>query len=230
MKGQVEESLTSNFKIIRQGHVIYFSIFGFYNLDFVENDTNRITLSHLHQKISRLTNNGKNSVFWPPSCTFDVMTYVTWQRQDDVTYAKMCLPSLVTDTMRRFLRLESSKKLQGKTAGGVVTTTPGRPRVNCTLLLIHTFICHSIHPSCLSSTWKVDLPLSSLISHILLTYQIWFNFWIFNSFRSVVYIPTPRCCAWPNTFHSLNNSSSLAWWSQRIPNFKESRSYKPLAN
>ena len=43
----------------------------------------------------------------------------------------MCLPSLVTDTMRRFLRLESSKKLQGKTAGGVVTTPPpGRPRVN----------------------------------------------------------------------------------------------------
>ena len=28
----------------------------------------------------------------------------------------MCLPSLVTDTMRRFLRLESSKKLQGKNA------------------------------------------------------------------------------------------------------------------
>ena len=62
-KGQVEESLTSNFKVIRQGHVIYFSIFGFYNLDFVENNTNLITLSHLHQKISRLTNNGKNSVF-----------------------------------------------------------------------------------------------------------------------------------------------------------------------
>ena len=62
--------------------------------------------------------------------TYDVMTYVTWQRQDDVTYAKMCLPSLVTDTMRRFLRLESSKKLQGKNARGVVSTLPGRPRVN----------------------------------------------------------------------------------------------------
>ena len=113
-------------------HVIYFSIFGFHDFNFVENDTNLITLSHLHQKISRLTNNGKNSVFWPPSCTFDVMTYVTWQRQDDVTYAKMCLPSLVTDTMRRFLRLESSKKLQGKNGRGVVTTPPppGRPRVN----------------------------------------------------------------------------------------------------
>ena len=81
----------------------------------MENDTNLIVLSHLHQKISRLTNNGKNSVFWT---TYDVMTYVTWQRQDDVTYAKMCLPSLVTDTMRRFLRLESSKKLQGKNARG----------------------------------------------------------------------------------------------------------------
>ena len=49
---------------------------------------------------------------------------VTWQRQDDVTYAKMCLPSLVTDTMRRFSPLESSKKLQGKNARGVVPTHP----------------------------------------------------------------------------------------------------------
>ena len=106
-KGQVEGSLTSNFKVIRQGHVNNFSIFGFYDLNLVENDINLITLLHLHQKISRLTNCGKNSVFWPPSCTYDVMTYVTWQRQDDVTYVKMCLPSLVTDTLRRFLRLES---------------------------------------------------------------------------------------------------------------------------
>ena len=37
----------------------------------------------------------------------------------------MCLPSLVTDTMRRFLRLESSKKLQGKNARGVVPTPLG---------------------------------------------------------------------------------------------------------
>ena len=58
------------------------------------------------------------------------MTYVTWQRQDDVTYAKMCLPSRVSDTMRRFSPLESSKKLQGKNARGVVPTPPGRPRVN----------------------------------------------------------------------------------------------------
>ena len=125
MNGQVEGSLTSNFKVIRQGHVIYFTIFGFYDLNYVENNTNLITSSHLHQKLSILTNNGKNSVFWPPSCTFDVMTYVTWQRQDDVTYAKMCLPSLVTDTMRQFLRLESSKKLQGKNARGVVSTPRG---------------------------------------------------------------------------------------------------------
>ena len=97
----------------------YFSIFGFYDLNLVKNDTNHITLSHLHQKLSRLTNNGKNSVFWPPSCTYDVMTYVTWQRQDDVTYAKMCLPSRVSDKTRRFPPLESSKKLQGKNAMGV---------------------------------------------------------------------------------------------------------------
>ena len=118
MNGQVEESLTLNFKVIRQGHAIPFNIFEFCDLDLVENDTSLIVLSHLHQKISRLTNSGKNSVFWPPSCKYDVMTYVTWQRQDAVTYAKMCLPSLVTDTMRRFLRLESSKKLQGKNARG----------------------------------------------------------------------------------------------------------------
>ena len=35
----------------------------------------------------------------------------------------MCLPSLVTDTTRRFSRLESSKKLQGKNARGEVVPT-----------------------------------------------------------------------------------------------------------
>ena len=60
-----------------------------------------------------------------------------WQRQDDVTYVKMCLPSLVTDTQRRFLRLESSKKLQGKNASGGWYPPPlGRPRVN---IIVHKF-------------------------------------------------------------------------------------------
>ena len=81
MNEQVEGSLTSNFKVICQGHVIYFDIFKFYDPNYVENDTNLFTLSHLHHKISRFTNNGKNSAFGQPSCTFDVMTYVTWQRQ-----------------------------------------------------------------------------------------------------------------------------------------------------
>ena len=63
MNGRVEGSSTSNFKIIRQDHVMYSRIFGFYDLNYVENDTNLITLSHLHQRLSRLTNNGKNSVF-----------------------------------------------------------------------------------------------------------------------------------------------------------------------
>ena len=63
MNGQVEGSLTSNFKVIRQGHVNYSTIFEFYDLNYVENDTNLIDLSHLHQKISRLTNNGENSAF-----------------------------------------------------------------------------------------------------------------------------------------------------------------------
>ena len=128
MNGQILGSLTSNFKVIRQGHVIYFTIMNSTTSFMWKNGTNLIDLSHLHQKISRLTNNGKNSAFWPPSWTFDVMTYVTWQRQDDVTYAKLCLPSLVTDTMRRILRLESSKKLQGKNARGWYPP-PGRPRV-----------------------------------------------------------------------------------------------------
>ena len=47
-KEQVEGRLISNFKVIRQGHVNYFSIFGFYDLNLVKNDTNLITLSHLH--------------------------------------------------------------------------------------------------------------------------------------------------------------------------------------
>ena len=44
------------------------------------------------------------------SWTVDALTYVTWQRQDDVTYAKMCLLSRVTDTLKQFFQLESSKK------------------------------------------------------------------------------------------------------------------------
>ena len=63
MNGQVVRSLTSNVKVIFQSHVIYFNIFGFYNLNYIENDTNFITLSHLHQKLSRLTNNGKTVYF-----------------------------------------------------------------------------------------------------------------------------------------------------------------------
>ena len=53
MNGQVGGSLTSNFKVICQDHVIYFNIFEFYDFDYVENDTNLIDLSQLHQKISR---------------------------------------------------------------------------------------------------------------------------------------------------------------------------------
>ena len=158
MNGQVEGSLISNLKIIRQGYVIYFNIFEFYDLNYVENDTNCVTLSHLHQKISRLTNNGKNGEFWPPSCTFDVMTYVMWQRQDDVTYVKMCLPSLVTDTMRRFLRLESSKKLQGKNARGVVSTFLG---VRLLILAQHIILCESLLHVCLWSLFHNHVLLIS---------------------------------------------------------------------
>ena len=48
MNGQVEGSLTSNFKISRQAYVIYLNIFEFCDLDLVEKDTNLIALSHLH--------------------------------------------------------------------------------------------------------------------------------------------------------------------------------------
>ena len=95
---------------------MYINIFEFYDFDLVENYTNLIALLHLHQKITWLTNNGENSTFGPPSRTFDVMTYVTLQRQDDVTYVKMCLPSLVTDTTKRILWLDSLNRLQGKLA------------------------------------------------------------------------------------------------------------------
>ena len=55
----------------------------------------------------------------------------------------MCLPSLVTDTMRRFPPLESSKKLQGKNARWVVLTPPppGRPRVKL-IRIICQAACH----------------------------------------------------------------------------------------
>ena len=125
MNGQVAESLTSNFKIIRQGHVIYFNIFEFYDLNYVENGTNLIDLSHLDQKISRLTNNGKNSAFWPPSWTFDDMTYVTWQRQDDVTYAQnvSSIPSNIYD--EAIFAIGIIKKVTGEKRQGVVPTPLG---------------------------------------------------------------------------------------------------------
>ena len=52
MNGQVVGSLTSNFKVIRQGHVIYFNIFEFYDLNFVENDLIE-TLLNYHIYIKR---------------------------------------------------------------------------------------------------------------------------------------------------------------------------------
>ena len=63
MDGQVEGRLTLNFKVIRQGHVIYPNIFEFYNLNYVKNNTNLIALLHLRQKISWFTNNGKTVHF-----------------------------------------------------------------------------------------------------------------------------------------------------------------------
>ena len=84
MNGRVEGSLTSNFKVIRQGHVTYFNIFGFYDLNYVENDTNFITLSHLHQKLSRLTNNGKKQ------CILTTVMYIWRHDMCHVTASRWC--------------------------------------------------------------------------------------------------------------------------------------------
>ena len=59
--------------------------------------------------------------------------YERRRASDDVTYVKMCLSSLVTDTLRLFLRLESFKKsYRGETLGSCINPPPlpGRPRVN----------------------------------------------------------------------------------------------------
>ena len=45
MNERVEGSLTSNYKVIHQRLVIYFNIFGFYDLNYVENDTNLIVIT-----------------------------------------------------------------------------------------------------------------------------------------------------------------------------------------
>ena len=56
MIGQVEGTSTLNFKIIRQGHVIYRNIFEFYDFNYVENNTNVIALSHLRTSKDMLIN------------------------------------------------------------------------------------------------------------------------------------------------------------------------------
>ena len=123
MDSQVEGSLTSNFKVIRQGHVIYSNIFEFYDLNYVENDTNLIALSHLHQKISRLTNSSKNSVFWPPSWTFHVMTcHVTASRWCHICQNVSPIPS--NRYHEAIFAIGIIKKVTGKNARGVATTPP----------------------------------------------------------------------------------------------------------
>ena len=115
-KSCYERTSWRKFDLQFQGHpvkVIYFSIFGFYDLNFVENDTNLITLSHLHQKISRLTNNGKNSVFLPLWCTFAVMTYVTWQHQDD-------------DTCQNVSPIPSNRYNEANFAHGIIKKVTGK--------------------------------------------------------------------------------------------------------
>ena len=85
--GPVEGSLTSNFKDhpSRSREFIQ-TMLNSTTTMYVENDTNCTTFSHPHQTISRLTNNGKNRAFWPPSCTFDVlrMCHVTASRWCDI--------------------------------------------------------------------------------------------------------------------------------------------------
>ena len=130
MNGRVEGSLTSNFKIIRQGHVIYFNIFGFYDLNYVENDTNFITLSHLHQKLSRLTNNGKKQ------CILTTVMYIWRHDICHVTASRWChiCQNVSPISSNRYAEaifvIGIIKKVTGeKHQGGVVSTPPGRPRV-----------------------------------------------------------------------------------------------------
>ena len=54
------------------------------------------------------------TLFFRLSWTFDTMTYMVEKCQDDVTYVKMFLPSLVTEIMGQFFVFGTSEKLQGK--------------------------------------------------------------------------------------------------------------------
>ena len=76
--------------------------------DFVTSSTS--TDISKFSKFSKFSNNGE-IVYFDHRHVLLTSLY-----QDDVTYVKMGLPSLVSDMKRRFLRLESSKKLQMKHA------------------------------------------------------------------------------------------------------------------
>jgi len=114
MNGLMKESLTSNFKIIRQGHVIYLKFFEFYDLKYVENVTNRITSSHLYQTISRITNR-ENRAFWPPSYTF-------WRHDiRHVTAPRLCQnvpPISINRYDETIFAIGIIKTFQGKNARG----------------------------------------------------------------------------------------------------------------
>ena len=128
MNVQIEGSLTSNFKVICQGHVIYFNIFEFYDLDLVENDTNLIALSHLHQKISRLTNNGKNCFL---ATVMDIwrhdICHVTASRWCHICQNVSPIPSNRYD--EAIFAIGIIKKVTGEKRHGGGTHPPRRPRV-----------------------------------------------------------------------------------------------------
>ena len=58
------------------------------------------------------------------------MTYVTCQRQDDVTYAKMCLPIPSNRYDEAIFAIGIIKKVTGEKRQGGGIHPPGRPRVN----------------------------------------------------------------------------------------------------
>ena len=104
--------------------MIYFSIFGFYDLNLVENDTNIITLLHLHQKISRLTNNGKQ-------CILTTVMYIWRHDICHVTALRWChicqnvspIPSNKYDEAISAVGI--IKKVTGENVRGVVPTPLG---------------------------------------------------------------------------------------------------------
>ena len=117
------------------------------------NDTNRITLSHLHQKISRLTNNGKNSVFWPTSCTFDVMTCHVKASWCHICQNVSPIPS--NRYAEAIFAIGIIKKVTGEKRQGGGIHPPGRPRVKESISKSNRFLKNRYSNP--TDSWRIDI-------------------------------------------------------------------------